>query len=493
VGGLNQPVVVVYSGDCTNVTSPNGCTATATYAGDTNHTGSSDNKSITMTQAGSTTTVTFEAGPYTYRGTAFTATAAVTGIGSLNHAVSVVYSGDCLSVTAANGCTASANFAGDTNHTSSSDNKSITITQASSTTTVTFETGPYTYRGTAFTATAAVTGVGSLNHAVSVVYSGDCTNVTSANGCTATATFPGDTDHTGSTDTKTITIMQAPTTTVVSGGGTFVYNGLSHPATVSVTGGGGLSLTPTPVYSGACSAAPVNVPDTPCTAGYTYAGDVNHTGSTGSATITITRTNQTITWNVPTTMTYGAPLNSTQLNATVVGVSGGTAPGALTYNPAAGTLLGPGPNSLMVTAAATPNYNSASKSVTIAVQYQSAGICAGDAGHQILQPINANGSSVFNGKSTSPAKFRVCDANGVSIGTAGVVSTFGIYQIVGGVQTAINEDVASTTPDTLFRWDPSAQQWIFNINNKTYPSNQTYYFQVKLNDGSSIFFNYGLR
>jgi hypothetical protein len=139
------------------------------------------------------------------------------------------------------------------------------------------------------------------------------------------------------------------------------------------------------------------------------------------------------------------------------------------------------------------NYTFAFANGTLSIVYANTGICSGDAGHQILQPINANGSSVFNGKSTSPAKFRVCDANGVSIGTAGVVSTFGIYQILGGVQTAINEDVASTTPDTLFRWDPSAQQWIFNISNKTYPSNQTYYFQVKLNDGSSIFFNYGLR
>jgi hypothetical protein len=50
------------------------------------------------------------------------------------------------------------------------------------------------------------------------------------------------------------------------------------------------------------------------------------------------------------------------------------------------------------------------------VQYAGIGICAGDIGHQILQPINAAGSSVFNSKSTTPAKFRVCDVNGVSIG-----------------------------------------------------------------------------
>src|SRR5204862_1146244 len=143
VGGLNASVPVVYSGDCTNVTAANGCTATATYAGDTNHTGSSDNKSITITKASSTTVVTFEVGPYTYRGTAFTATAQATGVGGLSEAVSVVYSGDCANVTSANGCTATATFAGDANHETSIDSKSITIGKATSATAVTFETGPY--------------------------------------------------------------------------------------------------------------------------------------------------------------------------------------------------------------------------------------------------------------------------------------------------------------------------------------------------------------
>jgi hypothetical protein len=137
--------------------------------------------------------------------------------------------------------------------------------------------------------------------------------------------------------------------------------------------------------------------------------------------------------------------------------------------------------------------NTNSAPVTYSVIYAVGGLCLGSPGHQILQPINADGSSVFNGKSTSPAKFRVCDANGVSIGTPGVVASFSIYQIIGGTITPPNEDVASTTPDTAFRWDPSAQQWIFNINNKSYPSNQTYFFRISLNDGTSIIFDYGLK
>ena len=123
------------------------------------------------------------------------------------------------------------------------------------------------------------------------------------------------------------------------------------------------------------------------------------------------------------------------------------------------------------------------------------GICDGDAGHQILQPINANGTSVFNAKSTSPAKFRVCDANGVSIGAPGVVQSFVLYQIVSGTVTnAVNEAVDSTTPDAVFRWDPTGQQWIFNISNKSLAgSNRTYYFMITLNDGTTVPFSYGLQ
>src|SRR5207245_4035614 len=47
----------------------------------------------------------------------------------------------------------------------------LAIGKAASATVVTFEAGPYTYRGTAFTATAHVTGVGGLDAAVTpVVY-----------------------------------------------------------------------------------------------------------------------------------------------------------------------------------------------------------------------------------------------------------------------------------------------------------------------------------
>src|SRR5881628_758584 len=183
VGGLNVGVTPVTYTNNTNVGTAG---ASATYGGDVNHFGSAGTGSFAIGKAASSTVVTFEAAPYTYRGTAFTATAQVTGVGGLSAAVTpVIYTGDCTNVTSG-GCTATATYGGDPNHDGSSDSKSITRTEGSA-------------------ATVHSTGVGALDAAVTpVVYTGDCTNVTSG-GCTATATYGGDPNHNGSSDSKSIT------------------------------------------------------------------------------------------------------------------------------------------------------------------------------------------------------------------------------------------------------------------------------------------------
>src|SRR5438270_5001662 len=125
--------------------------------------------------------------------------------------------------------------------------------------------------------------------------------------------------------------------------------------------------------------------------------------------------------------------------------------------------------------------------------YSASCIISGDPTHTILQPINADGSSVNKAGSTVPAKFRVTDANCNSIGTPGVVTAFNLIAKSSDVSAVINEAVNSTTPDTAFRWDPTAQQWIFNINTKKLTVNKTYIYTITLNDGSTITFQFGLR
>jgi hypothetical protein len=127
-------------------------------------------------------------------------------------------------------------------------------------------------------------------------------------------------------------------------------------------------------------------------------------------------------------------------------------------------------------------------------QYAFSGLCLGDAGHQILQPINADGTSVFKQGSTVPAKFRVCDFNGLSVGTPGLVTSFKLVKVSSlSASATVDESVFSTTPDTAFRFDTSGNQWIFNISTKPLAKGSRYFYVITLSNGSTIPFNFGLR
>jgi hypothetical protein len=52
--------------------------------------------------------------------------------------------------------------------------------------------------------------------------------------------------------------------------------------------------------------------------------------------------------------------------------------------------------------------------------------------------------------------------------------------------------VASTTPDLAFRWDTTNQQWIFNMSTSALAAGQTYGYQITLNDGTVMSFQFGL-
>ena len=131
---------------------------------------------------------------------------------------------------------------------------------------------------------------------------------------------------------------------------------------------------------------------------------------------------------------------------------------------------------------------------TFAITYAPDGQCLGAPGHQVLPPLAADGSRVVRQNATIPVKFRVCDVNGVSIGTPGVVTSFTLIRIVEGtVTTEVNVESISTTPHTAFRWDPADEQWIFNLSTKDLAPGATYVYRIGLNDGTSIDFSFGVR
>jgi hypothetical protein len=187
--------------------------------------------------------------------------------------------------------------------------------------------------------------------------------------------------------------------------------------------------------------------------------------------------------------------NPVLLNGAATAAGGGTDALAGIATQSCGAVDAASVGSKTLTCTATDKAgNSSTADASYSVQYASGGYCLGNAGRQILQPVNADGSSVFKKGSTVPAKFRVCDANGASVGLAGVVTSFRLIQTVNGTVADVDEPVISTTPDTAFRWSASDQQWIFNMNTKGLIANTTYVFRITLNDpGTPIDFRFGLK
>ncbi len=296
--------------DYLNNTNAGTATASYTYVGDANHTASSDSKSFTIDRASSTTTLTC-ASPVTYTGSPLTpCSASATGVGGLNEALLVTYGSNTNAGTG----TANASFTGDANHTASSDSKTFTIDKAVSTTTVTCVGGPFTYTGLPQTpCSASATGVGGLNQALTVTYG----NNTDAGSASASASFAGDANHEPSSNSTTFTIGKASsTTTVTCGAGPFTFNGSAQtPCAASVTGIGGISLSPTPSYADNTDAGTAS-------ASYTYAGDANHEGSSDTATFLIGKASSTVVIDCTDPVTYtGSPLTPCTAIVTRVGTS----------------------------------------------------------------------------------------------------------------------------------------------------------------------------
>src|SRR5450759_482092 len=129
-----------------------------------------------------------------------------------------------------------------------------------------------------------------------------------------------------------------------------------------------------------------------------------------------------------------------------------------------------------VTETATDNVgHSTTRSCTTNVVYAYSGI---------LQPVNADGSSIFKLGSTVPVKFSLHDAGGLTVATA--VANLTVAKVTNEVDGTYVEAVstAAATTGTLFRYDPTGQQYIFNLSTKGL-STGTWRLKVSLDDGST--------
>ena len=106
-------------------------------------------------------------------------------------------------------------------------------------------------------------------------------------------------------------------------------------------------------------------------------------------------------------------------------------------------------------------------------------------GGGFLQPINLDGRSAFKVGSTIPAKFQLTDYNGAYVTNA--VANLKYAQITGGTIGSDAEAVSTSaaTTGSLFRYDMTGNQYIFNLATKGLAKG-SYQIKAVLNDGQSI-------
>jgi hypothetical protein len=493
-------------------------TASASFAGDANHTGSSGSTTFTIQKAASTTVVSCPAS-VTYNGSAQTpCTASVTGAGGLSSTPSPAYSGNTNAGTAA----ASYTFAGDANHTGSSDSKNFSINRRNVTASI--SAADKTYDGTvAATINSCSLEAQSLDHGVVSPDAVGCSTSNSqfgsanaANGKTVTAnvaltgTAAGNYQLTSPTAATTANIGKRDVTaSITAASKTYDGNDAATISTCSLDAqSGNTGVISSDSGSVGCSGSNGHFNNKNAANGKPVTGDVALTGTaagnyhltsaTAATTANITKAPLTVTADNKTMLVNGTvPPLTTTISGFVGGETLATSDvtGSASCSTANGTVAGTFPVNCTAGTLSSNNYSFSFSPGTLTVSY--AASCQGaPIGNPILQPVNNDGSSAFKQGSTVPLKFRACDANGASIGPTtavpNIVTSFVLASTTSGAP-GVNETVDSTTPDTAFRWSPTDQLWIFNLSTKNLSSNKTYYYKVILVGGAGFNITFGLK
>jgi len=99
----------------------------------------------------------------------------------------------------------------------------------------------------------------------------------------------------------------------------------------------------------------------------------------------------------------------------------------------------------------------------------------------VLQPVNADGSSVFKLGSTVPVKFQL---TGASAGINNLVARLYLQRVGAGATGTDTEAISTSNATTgnLFRYDATSGQYIFNLGTKTLSAG-TYKLRIDLGDG----------
>jgi hypothetical protein len=320
VSSAGLPVSYSSSGACTNngptftMNSGTGvCTVKYDQGGDANH-NAAQTMTETVTAQKAVQSITFDAIAGKVFGDSDFNLSATSGSGL---SVSFAASGNCTNagstvhLSGAGSCTINASQAGNPDYDVAPNiARSFQIAKAGSTTIVTV--GDASYDGGAHGASATATGAGGLNQDLPVSYTGrngtifsSASAPTNAGDYTASATFDGDANHNGSSDSKNFAIARASQTIDFSA----LSNRTFGDADFAVSASSSSGLSVGFAASGQCTISGLNVSITGaglCTITASQLGDVNYNAAAEvPRSFQIDKATQTIAFAALADKTFG--------------------------------------------------------------------------------------------------------------------------------------------------------------------------------------------
>jgi hypothetical protein len=283
--------------------------------------------------------------------------------------VSFTASGDCtiesasVTLTGAGSCTITASQAGNAAYQPAADAvQSFAIAKGQAN--IALGGLNQTYSGSPLAAIAATNPAGLAT--VTITYDGSTTAPTSAGSYAVTATLEHD-DYQAAPASGTMVIAKASATITV--GTEFEYNGTARQATITTDPAGLNGVIVTYTQNG-MTVVPINAGTYQVLA---HLENPNFQAPDARGTLTILQATPAIRWT-PGPMTLGTRLGAAHLNATATGVDGASLTGTFRYNPAAGTVVRPGLQSLSVEfTPSDANYRSVTKTIQVSVLYRFVG------------------------------------------------------------------------------------------------------------------------
>ena len=338
---------------------------------------------------------------------------------------------------------------------------SLTATLTAGGSPVAGKTIVFALNGATASATTSAQGTASAGLSLAGLNAGSYPGVISAS-------FAQDETHLASSATGDLTIGKA-TATLTLAALLHVYDGGPKAATVT-TSPAGLGAV-TVLYDGS-AALPTNAGSYAVSA---TLNNANYQAAAAAATLIIDRAAQAITFAAPAPATFGdAPVELAASATSGVPVTF-SASGPCTLTGTTLALTAGGMCTITATQPGNGNFYAAppvTRALTIAWPWTG-----------VLPPVNADGTSVFKLNSTVPVKFALADA---AAGVGTLAARIYLAKVSSGVLGSELEPVSTSAADAgnLFRYDPSGDQYIFNLGTKSL-SQGTWQVRIDLGDGST--------